>query len=255
MRRFFIPREQINLPAPYLTGDEARHMVQVLRMKVGDRIILFDNTNEEYQARIGSVSGDKVYLELLNRRTVVRESPLRIDLGLPLIRHQPFEWILQKGTELGVASFHPFYSARSRQNFEKAEMASRIKRWQKIIIEASKQCGRNWLPEFSLPVSFPDLLQEGPWKIKIIPFEEEASRSLKDLEPLPSEPGPVLALVGPEGGFHKEEIKQAEGKGFIPVSLGPRILRSETAALSLVCLLQFLWGDMGSKKGGEYALP
>ena len=247
MRRFFIPIDQINRPDPHLRGDEARHILQVLRMRVGDRLVLFDNTGQEYQAGIRSISGEMVYFELLNQRTIVRESPLRISLGLPLIRPQPFEWIIQKGTELGVASFHPFYSVHSRQNFEKTEMASRMKRWQKIVIEAAKQCGRNLLPEFSLPVSFSDLLSEGQAALKLIPYEEESSKNLKDLEWPPSVPGSILGLVGPEGGFHQEEIKQAEAKGFIPISLGPRILRSETAALSLVSLLQFLWGDMGSK--------
>ena len=247
MRRFFIASEQINRPDPHLKGDEARHILQVLRMRVGDRLILFDNTNQEYQARIRSLSGETVYLELLDRKTVVRESPLRISLGLPMIRPQPFEWILQKGTELGVSSFHPFYSVHSRQNFEKTETASRMKRWQKIIIEAAKQCERNVLPEFFPPVPFSDLLNEGQAALKIIPYEEEAAKNLKEFEWPSSEPGSIFGLIGPEGGFHKEEIKQAERKDFIPISLGPRILRSETAALALVCLLQFIWGDMGSK--------
>ena len=245
MRRFFIPSEQIHRPDPYVKGDEARHILQVLRMKVGDQVILFDNSNQEYQARIRSISGDKIYFEIMDRQTITRESELQITLGLPLIRPQPFEWILQKGTELGVASFRPFYSARSRRNFEKTEMESRMKRWQRIIVEAAKQCERNVLPQLFPPVPFADLLKEGHETLKVIPYEEESSRTLKELKIRRPLADPILALVGPEGGFHQEEVRQAEGNGFIPISLGPRTLRSETAALTLICLIQFLWGDMG----------
>lgn len=255
MRRFHIPSEQLHGPQPFLDGDEARHLLQVLRMKVGDRVILFDNSNQEYLVRIRSISGNRVYFEIENQRTMARESALTIIMGIPLIRPQPFEWILQKGTELGVAAFHPYYSNHSRRNFEKSEMDSRMKRWQRIIIEAAKQCARNVLPEFFPPVSFSDLLGQSPEALKIIPYEQESSRTLEEVEPPGPLQTPVLALVGPEGGFHQDEINQAEERGFIPISLGPRILRSETATLSLICLLQFLWGDMGSKrKGGKDAL-
>ncbi len=248
MRRFFIPPEQLLAPDPYLQGDEARHLLQVLRMKVGDQVMLFDNSNQQYQARISSISGDKVHFEILDRQTIRRESPIQIILGLPLIRSQPFEWMLQKGTELGVATFRPFYSVHSRRNFEKAEMESRMKRWQRIIVEAAKQCERNVLPKLFPAVSFTDILEEEQEAIKIIPYEEESSRTLKDLERQPSPSGSVLALIGPEGGFHQDEVQEAQLKGFVPISLGPRTLRSETAALALICLFQFLWGDMGTGK-------
>ena len=248
MRRFFIPPEQLLGPDTYLQGDEARHLLQVLRMKVGDQVMLFDNSNQEYQGRIRSISGGKVHFEILGRQTVIRESPIQIILALPLIRPQPFEWILQKGTELGVVTFRPFYSAHSRRNFEKAEMESRMKRWQKIIVEAAKQCERNVLPRLYPAVSFTDILDQEQEALRIIPYEEEFSRTLKDLERQPSSLNSVLALIGPEGGFHQDEVQEAQEKGFVPISLGPRTLRSETAALALICLFQFIWGDMGKGK-------
>lgn len=245
MRRFFIPSEQLLGPDPYLSGDEANHILQVLRMKIGDQVFLFDNSNQEYQARIISIVRNRIYFEILNQKTVMRESPVQVTLGLPLIRSQPFEWILQKGTELGAVAFCPYYSLRSRRNFEKTEMGSRMKRWQRILVEAAKQCERNILPELFPAVPFAGLLEESPQALKIIPYEEESSQTLKDLEGPPSSSRTVLALVGPEGGFHKDEVQQARDKGFAPVSLGPRILRSETAALALLSLIQFLWGDLG----------
>jgi 16S rRNA (uracil1498-N3)-methyltransferase len=245
LRRFYITTEQLNSPAPFISGDEARHLLRVLRLKSGDRVTLFDNSGLEYQAGIGLISDGRVHFEIIDRRMVNRESNLLIGLGLPLIRPQPVEWILQKGTELGVASFRPFYSTHSRQNFKKTETSGRRERWQRIIREAAKQCGRNVLPELFPALSFSELLEEDRTGLKIIPFEGEAVRTLKDIEPGPASGSPVLVLVGPEGGFPKEEVRLAEEKGFVPVSLGPRILRSETAALALICLLQFRWGDMG----------
>jgi 16S rRNA (uracil1498-N3)-methyltransferase len=251
MRRFYVPSEQIHCSYPYLCGDEARHLLQVLRMKVGDQVILFDNTHQEYQARISSITGKQVYFEIEGQLNIVRESGLQVTVGLPIIRPQPFEWILQKGTELGVVSFQPYYSAHSRRNFEKSEMDSRMKRWRRIIIEAAKQCKRSRLPELYPAVPFSVLIKEDWGEVKIIPFEKETARTLKEFKEQSDPRRSVHVLIGPEGGFPEEEVQQAEKEGFIPVSLGPRILRSETAAIALICLLQFLWGDMGLAKTGE----
>ncbi len=147
MRRFFIPPEQLHSPVPFIGGDEAKHILQVLRKKIGDQVLLFDNSNQEFQARILSISGGQVQFEILSGETVMRESPILITLGVPIVRPQPFEWILQKGTELGAVAFQPYYSAHSRRNFEKADLESRMKRCQRILVEAAKQCERNVLPE------------------------------------------------------------------------------------------------------------
>jgi 16S rRNA (uracil1498-N3)-methyltransferase len=245
MRRFFIPSEQLHCSDPFLEGAEARHILQVLRKRIGDQVLLFDNSNQEFLARIASLTGNQVHFEILDRQTVLRESPLQVTLALPIIRPQPFEWILQKGTELGAVAFRPFYSAHSRRLFENAGLESRMNRWQRILVESAKQCERNVLPKLFPAVPFAGLLQESPQALRILPYEEEDSRTLNALELPPSFSGAVLALIGPEGGFQKKEVEQAQEKGFVPVSLGPRTLRSETAALALLCLLQFLWGDMG----------
>lgn len=251
MRRFYVPPGQLNLTPPYLSGPEARHLLKVLRLNIGDRVILFDSTNQEYLVQLSAIAGDKVFFNIENRQTVTRESSLEIILGLPLIRPQPVEWMLQKGTELGVTAFRPFYSGRSRHDFKKMEAASRMQRWQRIVVEAAKQCERNVLPELFPPVPLTELISDDSEALKIIPYEEESSRSLAELEWSPPQSCSVWALVGPEGGFLPEEVLRAENRGFIPISLGPRILRSETAALALISLLQFRWGDMGLKnKGG-----
>jgi 16S rRNA (uracil1498-N3)-methyltransferase len=256
LRRFFIPTDQLAGPDPCLQGDEARHLLKVLRLKIGDEVILFDNSGLEYRSRIRSVSGERVIFEIEERKRMNRESPLQIALGVPLIRSLPFEWILQKGTELGVSSFHPFFSAHSSRNFQKGEQENRINRWERIILEAAKQCRRNTLPELQAMVAFPDLLKSDAGELKILPHQEESGRTMGDLPLEMPHPGPILILIGPEGGFSEEEVGQARGEGFVTVSLGPRVLRSETAALVLISLCQFLWGDMSTaEKGGEDALP
>jgi 16S rRNA (uracil1498-N3)-methyltransferase len=255
-RRFFIPPDQLDDPNPYIQGDEARHLLKVLRLKVGDEVVLFDNSGQECPSRICAVSKDKVCFEMGDRQMPLRESPLDLSLGVPLIRSQPFEWILQKGTEMGVSSFHPFFSAHSSRNFQKTEQENRSIRWQRIVQEAAKQCRRNVLPLLHPMVSFVDLIQQNSGGIKIIPYEEESGRTLVDLKQGHSFTDSIMALVGPEGGFTSEEVGLAEEKGFVSISLGPRTLRSETAALALIGLCQFLWGDMGAgRKGGEDALP
>ncbi|MEW6184540.1 MAG: 16S rRNA (uracil(1498)-N(3))-methyltransferase [Thermodesulfobacteriota bacterium] len=245
MRRFFIPRDRVQGPAPFLDGDEARHMIQVLRRKPGDRVVLFDDSDHEFQARIASITATRVFLEISEQRTIIRESPLRITLGVPLIRSQPLDWMLQKGTELGVTAFRPFFSRFSRRNFEKTGRDSRLDHSRKILIESVKQCGRNVLPRFFPAVSFSELLELEEGDLKFIPYENETCRTLKDLHRQASPPHSVTVLIGPEGGFSEEEHSLAGEKGFVSVSLGPRILRSETAALTFISMLQFLWGDMG----------
>jgi 16S rRNA (uracil1498-N3)-methyltransferase len=245
MRRFYIAREQVHGPAPFLEGEEAKHLIRVLRRKPGDRIILFDNTSQEFQARISSISGNKVFFEIMEQRTKRRESSLMVTLGIPLIRSQPLDWILQKGTELGVTVFRPFFSQFSRRNFEKTGKDSRLDHSRKIIIESAKQCGRNVLPQLFPAVSFTELLEVGEADLRLIPYGNETSKTLRDLHQEASPPASVIILIGPEGGFSDEELCLADEKGYVSLSLGPRILRSETAAVTSIALLQFLWGDMG----------
>lgn len=255
MRRFFIPRQRVESPAPFLDGEEAKHLIRVLRKRPGDRIILFDDSNREFQAQIVSLTLGKVFLEIQDRQTVIRESPLSLTLGLPLIRPQPLEWILQKGTELGVSAFRPFISEYARVQKEDQNLAGRMDRFSRIIREAAKQCGRNLLPGLYPPVGLTELLEEAPPGLKLIPYEEEKNRVLNPFFEGPLAYSAATIVIGPEGGFSEREMDLAEEKGFIPISLGPRILRSETAALALISLIQFFWGDMGKRRKPEDSNP
>jgi len=245
LRRFFIDSCRLQQERPSLEGEEAKHILRVLRLGPGDRIVLFDNSGWEYEAQITGRQSGQVFYEVLEKKWVPRESPLRITLAVPLIRPQPLEWIFQKGTELGVHSFCPYYSRYSGRNFSSQEWEGKQERWKRIITEAAKQCGRNRLPELIAPGSFDQVLSTGDPALRILPYEGETVYTLKEIADRYPETGRVMACIGPEGGFSPEEVRRAEDKNFFTISLGPRILRAETAVLTLIGLLQYLWGDLG----------
>jgi 16S rRNA (uracil1498-N3)-methyltransferase len=244
LRRFYLPPEQWNLAEPFLEGDEARHLLKILRLGVGDVVLLFDGTGWEGLARVEKVAGQKIFFSIREKRFLPKDSPLKITLALPLIRPQLLEWVLQKGTELGVSAFIPYYSSYSGPKAAQQDWGGRLERWQRIIAGAGKQCGRNRLPLLENPLSFAGLLESAEKGLRLIPYEQETVYTFRNLADNTSKVEEVLACIGPEGGFHPDEIRKARERNFLPVSLGPRVLRSETAALVLVTLLQFTWGDL-----------
>jgi 16S rRNA (uracil1498-N3)-methyltransferase len=244
-RRFFLDSGPLRPEGSSLEGEEAKHILRVLRLGQGDRIVLFDNTGWEYEAQITDIRSGQVFYEVLEKKWIPRESSLAIALAVPLIRPQPLEWIYQKGTELGVNSFYPYYSRYSGHDYSGREWKSRQERWKRIITEAAKQCGRNRLPELRDPCSFDHVLDTGGPALRILPYEGETVYTLKEVADRYPEAGRVMACIGPEGGFSPDEVRRAEEKNYWTISLGPRILRAETAVLTLIGLLQYLWGDLG----------
>ena len=219
-------------------------MLRVLRRGVGDVVLLFDGTGWEGLARVEKVAGRKIFFSIREKRFLPRDSPLKITLALPLIRPQFLEWVLQKGTELGVSAFIPYYSTHSGPKASQRDWGGKLERWERIIAGAGKQCGRNRLPLLENPLSFEGLLETAEKALRLIPYEQETAYTFRNLADNTSKVEEVLACIGPEGGFPPEEVRKAREKNFLPVSLGPRVLRSETAALTLVTLLQFIWGDL-----------
>jgi 16S rRNA (uracil1498-N3)-methyltransferase len=177
--------------------------------------------------------------------SVVAESPLKIILGVGLLKSSKLDWLIQKTTELGVAEVVPFYSLHVVPRWEKAPplAGSRQSRWEKIASEAAKQCGRARVPKIHSPRSFEEVLvMKSEEATKILLWEKEPAGSLKNV--LPSTASAIYALIGPEGGFSDEEALRARGAGFQPIRLGPRILRAETAGIVIASLLQFVRGDL-----------
>ena len=222
---------------------ELRHLTRVLRLKPGDPVLLFDGEGQEYPAAIKRLTASQAFFALTRESAIeIPEPPLRIILGIGLLKSAKLEWLIQKATELGVGEIIPFHSLRVVPRPEEAAARNRLGRWEKIAAEAAKQCRRSRIPRIHPPRPFAEALAVFPECQRIFLWEKEKDRTLKEALNFPSPA--VYALVGPEGGFSAEEAQRAEAAGFSPVRLGPRILRAETAGLVIVALLQFLRGDL-----------
>jgi 16S rRNA (uracil1498-N3)-methyltransferase len=249
LRRFKVDRGCIwGQEAIIKDREEIRHIGKVLRLRAGDEVVLFDGEGKEYHAAIASLLPHRISLNLLPEPfQATAESPLKIILGLALLKSSKFDWVIQKATELGVSEIVPFYSLRVVPRWEERRTQSRQSRWEKIVTEAAKQCGRAKVPRLYSPRSFGETLaMELGDTNKVFLWEKERTRSLKEALGHPS--SSIYALVGPEGGFSEQEALRAQEAGFRPIRLGPRILRAETAGIVIACLLQYMRGDLN---GGE----
>ena len=246
MARFFVPRSDIQGDRAVVAGAEFQHLRRVLRLAPGDGITIFDDAGREYDAVILSFAADTAAIDITRSRDVQRESALELTLGLGLTKGDKMDLVMEKATELGVQTVMPFVSTYAVPKLDERKIAARTERWQKIVLSAAKQCGRTRIPKVLPLCNFRELLQHArPDTLKLMFWEREARRSLRDLQEERDKAGDVLILIGPEGGFSAEEAALATEYGFITISLGRRVLRAETAAVAALSLTQFLWGDLG----------
>src|SRR5256714_5668201 len=245
MHRFFVPAELLaNLAAAnnslITLPDKLAHQVRdVLRLGSGEQLVLLDNSGDEVLASVVKSNRAGVEVQVLERRAGKSESPVRIILCQGLLKSARFEWVLEKGTELGVAAFAPILCRRSMAGLEDAG-PSKIARWKRIIQEAAEQCGRARMPEL-LPArplmhALNDIL---PGALALMPWEEEHGQTLREalvpaLNRGDSQSITVVLFIGPEGGLMAEEVTLAQRYGVQVVTLGQRILRAETAALATI---------------------
>lgn len=240
MHRFFVAPELLATPTTTIMLPEKQsHQIRdVLRLAIDEQLVLLDNSGDEWLCAVSRNSRAGVEVTILERRPGKSESPVRIILCQGLLKSARFEWILEKGTELGVASFVPLLCRRSMSGLEEAGPA-KIQRWQRIILEAAEQCGRAHLPEL-LPIRplIHALNDIPPDAIALIPWEEERITSLRTALQAARKPAKspitVMLFIGPEGGLTEEEVILAQRHSVQPVTLGPRILRAETAALAAI---------------------
>lgn len=246
MKRFMVERIEPATGRCVVRGTEARHIVKVLRMGPGDPLILMDQGGLRFLCRIESVGTGAVTVSLDKALPAPPLSPVRIVLGQALLRSGPMDLVIQKTTELGIHRIQPFSSERTVVRLVTEGQENRLRHWREIAVSACKQSDRERPPEILPPCPLRDFLTQ--WRSvevpKIILWEGEETRDLKGLLREQSPPGEAVGLVGPEGGFSTEEVAAAREAGFIPVSLGHRILRAETAAVVLVATLQYEWGDL-----------
>ncbi|MFH1982472.1 MAG: 16S rRNA (uracil(1498)-N(3))-methyltransferase [Pseudomonadota bacterium] len=245
MRRFYIEPANMSAADVEIRGDDARHIRNVLRMTAGDHVILFDGTGEEHEAKITAVSGDAVSVRVVKRFSASLESPLNLAVAQGLLKDKKMDGLIRHLTELGMTRWVPFQADRSIPIQDEKKRRAHGERWEKIAREALKQCGRSRPPQVGSVVSFADMITaaEG-YSLKLF-FWEQADAGLPG-RPASEKAGPlsVFTVLGPEGGFNEHEAARAADAGFAIVSLGPRILRAETAALAACALVQYRYGDM-----------
>lgn len=246
LRRFFIDPQQCTGQTARLTGPEAHHLRKVLRLSVGEEICLFDGTGNRLQARIDKITKEAVETTILKKE----EDPpakVRLHLGQSCLKGQKMDLVVQKATELGVESVWPFWSEHGVHRLGHGDKAER---WHRIAFEACKQCNRARIPDIAEARGLTELLAAPPEAdLKLIFWEKEQKNGLSEVLQDRLALNSVFFLVGPEGGFSEQEYQAACENGFIPVSLGSRILRAETASLTATAILQFLLGNLSVAKG------
>lgn len=245
MARFFLPRAKLQQNRGTIEGQELEHLRRVLRLKSGDRVTVFDDGGWEHEAIILALTAAKGEIEIVRSYETQRESPLRVTLALGLTKGDKMDFVVEKATELGVQSVVPFVSTYAVPKLDDRKIAARTERWRKIALSAAKQCGRVRVPEISPVCSFAELIaQAWPETLKLFFWEKEARQSLRQVQVRFGETSSALLVIGPEGGFSGAEAEAALSRGFEPVQLGRRILRAETAAVTALSVVQFLWGDL-----------
>lgn len=246
MARFFLPQQRIQDQRGTIVGPELAHLRKVLRLRPGDHLTVFDDRGWEHEAVIRSFSCDQGNIDILRSYRPERESSLQITLALGLSKGEKPDFVVEKATELGVQTIVPFISSYTVPKLDDRRIEARAERWHRIALSAAKQCGRTFVPKILKLRDFRELVIQ-PWtdRLKLLFWEREGLLTLKQVYERERDVESVLLMIGPEGGFSTEEAEQARQHGFDTVRLGRRVLRSETAALAALSVVQALWGDMG----------
>ena len=219
----------------------AYHVARVLRMREGAPLSVFDGGGVEHRAEITRVEGDRVLVRLGEQIPRTSESPLRITLVQGVSRSERMDWTLQKATELGVAGIAPVLTSRSVVRLDEKQAEKKQAHWRGIVVGACEQCGRAKVPHVAAPLTLRAYLASTKREGLRLVLSPSAPASLAGLTSMPTR---VELLIGPEGGLDDDELHAAAKAGFTPVRLGPRVLRTETAAVAALSVLQALWGDL-----------
>jgi len=244
LRRFFVPPGSLRARNVTLGPELAHRFGRVLRLRRGDRVLLSEGGAREYEVQLTGVSSYAVTGVVLAEREARPEPEATLVLYQSLIRANRFDLVLEKGTEIGVSRFVPVTAARSQVQGDVEPASARGERWRRIVVEAAEQSGRGRPPRVEAPVAFEEAVRQARG-VKVMPSEGERSRSLGPyLRGLDHRPGTVSLFIGPEGGFEDAELELAREAGAEIVSLGPRILRSETAGIVASALVLDALGEL-----------
>ena len=246
MRRFFVRPQDVGEHSLHLRGDEADHLARVLRLRPGVQVGVFDGRGHEYVALVERVETDGVVCRILRQAEVQPAQTVSITLGQGLPKAEKFAWVIQKTTELGVSEIVPLITARVIPHISLRHIPTKVGRWEKLAREACKQSGRATVPHLWPPTPLETFFAScHSAELKLVLWEGEDRRSLRTVLTASERVASVAVLVGPEGGFTPQEVACGEANGFIAVGLGKRTLRTETAGVVAVALLQYQFGDLG----------
>lgn len=250
MPRFFVPKENIDGETIYITGDDVGHISRVLRSEVGEELELCDGKGFDYSVRISEIEKDRILCEVLSKEKSDTEPNIEVTLYQGLPKAAKMEYIIQKTTELGISKIVPCTLSRCvvKLDGKKAEEKKRI-RWQKIAESAAKQSGRGIIPEVGEAVNLDKAIAElKECDIAFVPYECEETTSLKEVLTAVERPLKIGYIIGPEGGFSIEETEKIRKSGIKTVTLGKRILRTETAGEAVLAMLMYEKGDINDVK-------
>ena len=252
--RLYLPHSIEKGDVCIATAEQARYIKTVLRMRAGESLLVFNGTGGEYEAVIRQTA-EGLALEIIGRRPVTADR-IEITLCQAIPKADKMEAIIRHATELGAGRIIPFHAERSIPRWPAEKSLQKRERWQKIAVEASRQCGRADIPEIGEIVSFTEVLRSThPGWLNLICWEEESARGIREVlrDPKYGKTRGFLLIIGPEGGFDKKEIDQALRADLLSVSLGKRVLRVDTAAVAVIAILQYEKGALGGpESGGPY---
>ena len=241
----FVRPDQVRGDILTVSGGDASHLARVLRVRVGDRFNALDGTGTEYLVRILSIGEKEIAGEIEARTPRLSEARLRVTLGQALPKGDKMEQVVRRCTELGLAGFWPVFTERCVTVLREEREAHRVLRWQRIAAEAARQSGRGLVPPVAPPKTWDEAIAEFEgYDLVILPWEGENDLTLKRALAPYEQPTRVLVLIGPEGGLTQPEVARAKAAGAIVVTLGPRILRTETAGLVLAAALFYHYDDL-----------
>lgn len=248
LRRFFVPRPMLSQERVTIDGPLAHRLLRVLRLGEGDEFVLFDGSGVEARMRLDEVSDRRAMASVLERVEGPAEPHVKVRLYQAIAKGERFEWLLEKGTEVGVSAFIPLVTARSV--VKTGGGGNRVERWRRIVTEAAEQSGRSGVPDVGEPQSFEQALAEAPGLL-VLPYEAAGEAAPSIQAALDGEIDALFALgevslfVGPEGGFEPQEVEAARQRDALVVTMGQRVLRSETAGLVAATLTLHAVGELG----------
>ncbi len=240
MSRFYVTPESVRGKKIYAAKEESHHIIDVMRLEKGDPVTVFDGTGREYEGRISSTANKKAVIDILNVKEPDKKRPVSVSLAQAMPKKDKMDLIVQKATELGIDEIIPVESIRTVVKSKKEKAERKIERWKKIALEASKQCGRADVPEIRNITYFDRLVDSmKDYGITIMPCLSGETVGLKSALSGINRQGKVLVIIGPEGGFSEEEIRKAQDMGAILVTLGNLVLKSDTAAIATLSILNY----------------